>query len=370
MGERKVLNNYIPPDFDPSILPKFKRNRDKLIEVRMMLPFSMRCNTCGEYMYMGKKFNSKSEIVKGEDYMGIRKFRFYIKCSVCSAEITFKTDPQNSGYTCESGASRNFEMWRDTEEATAEAKKTREEEDAADAMKALENRTMDSKIEMDVLDALDEIKAINQRHERIDTNKLISTLHAKAAAEKEKELAAAAAAVGVDARHVVNKATGLTAADEDLIKSIKFKNSSSSSGSCSNGGDVVNPLTLSSSSSVARSEGTDFISVLNQQMAAESSKQSATSIAATTGLGTTIIRKKRKIDTAAATGGGQAAAIPAVAGSGASSGGLMKMDTLAAAPAIAPPVVAAPVVAVAPVTAMSGGLGGLLGAYGSGSDED
>ena len=39
-----------------------------------------------------------------------------------------------------------------------------------DSMKALENRTIDNKVEMDVLDALDEIRAINQRHERIDTS--------------------------------------------------------------------------------------------------------------------------------------------------------------------------------------------------------
>ena len=38
-----------------------------------------------------------------------------------------------------------------------------------DSMKALENRTIDNKVEMDVLDALDEIRAINQRHERINT---------------------------------------------------------------------------------------------------------------------------------------------------------------------------------------------------------
>ena len=35
-------------------------------------------------------------------------------------------------------------------------------------MSALESKTLDSKIEMDILDALDEIKAYNERHERVD----------------------------------------------------------------------------------------------------------------------------------------------------------------------------------------------------------
>ena len=35
-------------------------------------------------------------------------------------------------------------------------------------MKALENRTMDSKVEMDILDALDEIKSLNAQHAKID----------------------------------------------------------------------------------------------------------------------------------------------------------------------------------------------------------
>jgi len=206
MGERKVLNNYIPPDFDPSIIPKFKRSKDRIQEIRMMLPFSMQCNTCGEYLYKGKKFNSKKEDCKGEDYMGIRRFRFYIKCSVCSAEIAFKTDPKNSDYECESGATRNFEVWRDAEQAKEEVAKEREEEDEHDTMKALENRTLDSKLEMDVLDALDEIKAINQRHERVDTNKVLASLQKNGAESSSAPK------------------DGLTAADEDLIRSIKFKN--------------------------------------------------------------------------------------------------------------------------------------------------
>ena len=67
----------------------------------MMLPFSMCCNVCGCYMYRGKKFNSKKEVAEGEDYLGIKRIRFYIKCVECNNEITFKTDPKNSDYECE-----------------------------------------------------------------------------------------------------------------------------------------------------------------------------------------------------------------------------------------------------------------------------
>ena len=56
---------------------------------------------------------------------GIMVFRFYIRCTRCNAEITFKTDPQNSDYSAEHGCARNFEPWRDKEkkeEALNEAK--------------------------------------------------------------------------------------------------------------------------------------------------------------------------------------------------------------------------------------------------------
>ena len=103
MGERKVLNRYFPPDFDPLLVPKRKYDPYKQVEVRMMIPFSLQCIKCGEYMYRGKKFNSRKEDVIGDDYLGIKKYRFYIKCCVCNNEIAFKTDPKNRDYVCESG---------------------------------------------------------------------------------------------------------------------------------------------------------------------------------------------------------------------------------------------------------------------------
>lgn len=37
MGERKVLNKYFPPDFDPSKLPKGKRAETNDMKVRCLL---------------------------------------------------------------------------------------------------------------------------------------------------------------------------------------------------------------------------------------------------------------------------------------------------------------------------------------------
>ena len=53
---------------------------------------SCRCKTCGEYIYKGKKFNARKETVMNELYMGLPIFRFYIKCTRCLAEITFKVN--------------------------------------------------------------------------------------------------------------------------------------------------------------------------------------------------------------------------------------------------------------------------------------
>ncbi|KAF3586727.1 hypothetical protein F2Q69_00026932 [Brassica cretica] len=144
MGERKVLNKYYPPDFDPSKLPRLRRPKNQQIKVRMMLPMSVRCNTCGNYIYMGTKFNSRKEDVIGETYLGIQIFRFYFKCTKCSAELTMKTDPQNSDYIVESGASRNYEPWRAEDEAVDKEQQKRDAEEMGDAMKSLENRTLDS----------------------------------------------------------------------------------------------------------------------------------------------------------------------------------------------------------------------------------
>ncbi|RXW18102.1 hypothetical protein EST38_g7751 [Candolleomyces aberdarensis] len=188
MSERKVLNKYFPPDFDPSLIPRRKVPKNSQQVVRLMAPFSMRCNTCGEYIYKGKKFNARKETVEGEDYFGIKIFRFYIKCTLCSAEITFKTDPKNTDYASEHGASRNFEPWREEQAVEEEDRLAKLEEEENNPMKALENRTVDSKREMEILDALQDIRARNARIERAgQSDDLLARLELQTVEEDEED---------------------------------------------------------------------------------------------------------------------------------------------------------------------------------------
>jgi len=189
MSERKVLTKYYPPDFDPSAITRTRGPKQvgpRQITVRLMAPFSMKCTTCGEYIYKGRKFNARKETAE-EKYLGqIAVYRFYIRCTRCSAEISFRTDPKNMDYAVERGARRNFEAWRPQDEETDEAILDRlEEEDAkrrgdqdwlekktadapTDKMEELERKRDFAKKEMEVADAID---ALQDRNARIEARR-------------------------------------------------------------------------------------------------------------------------------------------------------------------------------------------------------
>lgn len=124
-------------------------------------------------MYRGTKFNGRMEVVKDEDYLGIRIFRFYMKCMNCSAMFSIKTDPKNADYVCELNCSRQVEHWKEQEDEREALIEKRVAQEEGDVMKELENKTMDSKMEMDILDALDEIKSLNARASVVDIDALL-----------------------------------------------------------------------------------------------------------------------------------------------------------------------------------------------------
>lgn len=112
---------------------------------------------------------------------------------MCSAEITFKTDPKNTDYSAEHGASRNFEPWREEKAVEEEDRLAKLEQEENNPMKVLENRTVDSKREMDILDALQDIRARNARNERVGQSAdLLDQIHVEeieTEEDKERKLA-------------------------------------------------------------------------------------------------------------------------------------------------------------------------------------
>ncbi|XP_075169736.1 splicing factor YJU2 [Haematobia irritans] len=204
MSERKVLNKYYPPDFDPSKIPRMKLSKNRQYTVRLMAPFNMRCKTCGEYIYKGKKFNARKEDVEHETYLGIRIYRFYIKCTRCLQEISFKTDPKNTDYEIEAGATRNFMALKMAEEQARREEEELREEEASNPMKMLENRTQQSRNEIEMLESLEELRDLNRRQETVDYATMLQQYSNK---ETERE-----------------RLERQEREDEEYIKSVNFKN--------------------------------------------------------------------------------------------------------------------------------------------------
>ena len=235
MGERKVLNKYIPSDFDPSLVPRGKKlsTKDGTVPVRMMLPFTIQCSTCHTFLYRGRKFNSKKEPMGGSEgrYLGIQRFRFYIKCTHCARTLSFLTDPKNADYEMETGGTRNYEVHKDKEQTEEESALEKEEEEKDDPMKALENRVLDSQREMADLDNLAEIQAMNRRHIQLLNS---SSTGAKSSSDNDSGfndqtkalLDAREAALEQKRKSLADEIElnehGITEEEEALVKSIKF----------------------------------------------------------------------------------------------------------------------------------------------------
>ena len=187
MGERKVVNKFVPWDFDPDKVAKVKLSNIGQFSVRMMLPFTVRCNKCGEYNYSGRKYNTRKETAAGEDYLGIAIQRFYFKCTNCGGEFSIKTDPKNSTYVVEYGATRNSYVELNERQLELEEKRQQEEAGAIDTIKALEIRTEELRKEMDIYDSLDMVLAQTRKSMNTDPEEAIMIIRQRELMKKKKE---------------------------------------------------------------------------------------------------------------------------------------------------------------------------------------
>jgi hypothetical protein len=175
MGDRKEINKYIPPDFDPKHLVNVRIKKQSKVLIRFMLPFGVQCSTCGEFMGSGKKFNAKKE--QAGSYLNIKRFRFYWKCNVCSTELVMSTDPKNQDYKLESGGTRIFDINRAIDKEVAEQdEEDQRKEEGNDAMTAMEAKAEASRREMDSLAALETLQASGERNRGIGPDQIMKRL--------------------------------------------------------------------------------------------------------------------------------------------------------------------------------------------------
>ncbi|XP_038640486.1 coiled-coil domain-containing protein 130 homolog [Scyliorhinus canicula] len=122
MGERKGVNKYYPPDFDPvkhGSLNKYRnshplRERARklsqgILIIRFEMPYNIWCDGCGKHIGMGVRYNAEKK--KVGNYYTTPIYRFRMKCHLCVNYIEMQTDPANCDYVIVSGARRKEERW-------------------------------------------------------------------------------------------------------------------------------------------------------------------------------------------------------------------------------------------------------------------
>ncbi|KAH0787807.1 Coiled-coil domain-containing protein [Histomonas meleagridis] len=171
MGERKPACHYIPPDFDPKRPARRCKPQNGQHQVRFMLPMSLQCKNCGDYMFLGTKVNCRKELCYDEFYLGINVYRIYMHCKSCYAEITLKTDPKNCDYIVEQGATRHFEPWRDFYIQQAMDEKTKM---LGNKIQQVEESTVDTQREMDQLRELERLRAVSNKQNKTNIEKIIA----------------------------------------------------------------------------------------------------------------------------------------------------------------------------------------------------
>jgi hypothetical protein len=174
MSDRKVINKYYPKDYDPSKLKRdrSKRGQNVQTKVRMALPMSVQCVSCGNFMARGSKFNARKEKVIGEEYLGISALRFYFRCTKCFQELTIKTDPKISDYVAEHGIKANFILHKAGEAEDALEAEEKEKLELFDKMKLLEQKSIASLAETEINDAIDTVLMLQSRRAQLSTEEL------------------------------------------------------------------------------------------------------------------------------------------------------------------------------------------------------
>ncbi len=117
---------------------------------------TVRCDGCKGLLARNTKVNARKETLK-EKYMGrIDQFRFFVQCTDCGAQITFRSNPKETRYDLESGGVDLTKRNRTESEAkTPEANP----DQPASTLETLEARAHETRRRMKQIDQLELMRA-------------------------------------------------------------------------------------------------------------------------------------------------------------------------------------------------------------------
>lgn len=116
MADRKAVNKYYPPDWDPSkgsinrhnkshpLRARARKVDEGILVVRFELPFNLWCLKCDNHVGMGVRYNAEKS--RNGSYYTTPIYKFRMKCHLCDNHFEIQTDPSKFDYTILSGARR------------------------------------------------------------------------------------------------------------------------------------------------------------------------------------------------------------------------------------------------------------------------
>ncbi|MCI4393326.1 hypothetical protein PGIGA_G00156250 [Pangasianodon gigas] len=151
MGERKGVNKYYPPDFDPAkhrsingyrnthpLRERARKLSQGILIIRFEMPYNIWCDGCKNHIGMGVRYNAEKK--KVGNYYTTPIYRFRMKCHLCVNYIEMQTDPATCDYVIVSGARRKEERWNMAEnEQILTTERTEKEKLETDAMYKLDH---------------------------------------------------------------------------------------------------------------------------------------------------------------------------------------------------------------------------------------
>ena len=121
MADRKAVNKYYPPEWEPKhgSINKFRgqhplRERARKLDqgiliVRFEMPFNVWCGHCDEHIGKGVRYNAEKK--QAGNYFSTKIWSFRMKCHLCSGWMEIHTDPENRNYKMVSGVAQKTETW-------------------------------------------------------------------------------------------------------------------------------------------------------------------------------------------------------------------------------------------------------------------